>query len=152
MFIFPFEKITMTTEKSVDVISSYLNRYVEPQKFKYLYFGWLQPSNKPYAGVVNESGFTVTRNTFYHLPSKPLISGKFEKSGRMTKISIKWRVHYAIIVTLVVLGVVALYATIKFRDIWYISIACVFYIILMIFFWLEVSKSKEDISQYLSIE
>jgi hypothetical protein len=153
MYLLPFERITFLTKLSESEIFNKLsNEYVEPYQFKYFYVAEFQPKIKPYVGTVDRQGFTIRRNVPYHSPSIPHIKGKFERNGESTKVIITMRFHYNASIGLASFFLFILYLAISSNDFTFLPIMAAFYFVFFIWFRLEVSKSKEDLQNYLEVD
>jgi hypothetical protein len=150
MFIAPFERLTFVTELSESEI--FFN-YVEPRQwFEEFYVGIFQPRTRPYAGNLNAQGFAIKRNVRYHSPSLPHIEGKFERQGTTTKIIITMRFEYLAIIACTSFFLWILYLAISYNEFTFLLIVAAYYLVLFIWFRLEVSRSKEDLQKYLEAD
>lgn len=153
MFIAPFERVTFVTKLSESEIFFKLSNYVEPRQwFEEFFIGIFQTHTKPYAGKVDAQGFAIKRNVRYHSPSLPHIEGKFERQDTGTKIIITMRFEYLAIIACTSFFLWFLYLAISYNDFTFLLIVAAFYLVLFIWFWIEVSRSKEDLQKYLEAD
>ena len=90
MHLFPYDRFTIQTQKSLlDVINT-LETHIEAPR------GWRSPFSRnhlPYAGTISNSGFEIRRIIHYSNSFLPNIRGRFEPSSAGTRVRITMSLH-----------------------------------------------------------
>jgi hypothetical protein len=140
MKLLPYDKFEVTVKMPPWDVSRRLLENIPERKF----FSGLFDDPKVFKGNVEEASFKIYRNIWYRNSGLPVLHGKLEDLGGMTRIKITMRLHGLVQVMLVFMFVFELKSLVEksrfdsFDLVFILAIAA----IILCGFWFEVRLSK----------
>lgn len=153
----PFEKLTFETDLSEDEVKARLLHNVEEKK----YFRFGKKGNKPYEGYLNGNRFEINRIITYRNSFLPLIKGQIIENNIGTQIQVKMSLYLFVFIFMIFwcgvvgLAFIALFIAAiinnNFQAFILIPLGMFIfgYLLTMIAFKAESSKSKKDLKKIL---
>jgi hypothetical protein len=94
MILLPWETFVIETPLNKDKVIAELKNNIEPEK---VFRRWNQPGAKKFEGFLAEDGFEITKLINYKNSFNPVIRGRVESSGDVTRLTVKLRLPVVVL-------------------------------------------------------
>jgi hypothetical protein len=147
MLFIPYKKLTLRSLLTGDLLTATLKENIEP--YSGFRFDNYRKSTKAYVGKVSDRTFDIRpvfkgQNSFI-----PFVHGNIEDTVNGSIITLTFRLHYSVSILVTLMICFMIFSVIKYHETFGLIFILFVYLMTIIFFNIEYSKTKNTLEKIL---